>query len=307
MFSENFRGAAFLRSAAILSLAFSKVNRLISYIRHTIRKIPFLPVFTSMSKAAQTQAEADTVVMANPAGPSFRPLYDQIKILLTQSLIAGEWKPGEAIPSEMELASRYQVSQGTVRKAIDALAVENILIRRQGKGTFVATHTEPNHQYRFLRIIPHKGNKDKVHPTTNFIDVKRGKASADIAATLDLRIGAPVTSLRRVLVFADVPIILDEIVLSSVLFPNLTLEKIRESRGSIYSYLETTFGMRMIRAEERLYAVPADEVAALHLKVARATPLLCVDRIAFTYGNKPVEWRRGLCLTRGYSYYNELA
>ena len=78
----------------------------------------------------------------NIAGPSFRPLYDQIKILLTQSLIAGEWKPGESIPSEMELAARYRVSQGTVRKAIDALATENILVRRQGKGTFVARSEE---------------------------------------------------------------------------------------------------------------------------------------------------------------------
>ena len=241
----------------------------------------------------------------NIAGPSFRPLYDQIKILLTQSLIAGEWKPGESIPSEMELAVRYRVSQGTVRKAIDALATENILIRRQGKGTFVATHTEPKHQYRFLRIIPDKGNK--VHPTTNFIDVKRGKASADVASALDLKPGASVTAIRRVLVFAGTPTILDEIVLSAVLFPNLTLDKIRESRGSIYSFFETEFGLGMIRAEERLHAVAADHNAARHLLVAVGTPLLSVDRIAFTYGDKPVEWRRGLCLTQGYSYYNELA
>ena len=241
----------------------------------------------------------------NVPGPSFRPLYDQIKILLTQSLIAGEWKPGESIPSEMELAARYQVSQGTVRKAIDALATENILIRRQGKGTFVATHTEPKHQYRFLRIIPDKGGK--VHPTTNFIDVKRGKASAEVALALDLKASAAVTAIRRVLVFAGTPTILDEIVLSSALFPNLTLERIRESRGSIYSFFETEYGLRMIRAEERLHAVAADESAARDLKVTRGTPLLCVDRIAFTYGDKPVEWRRGLCLTQGYSYYNELA
>jgi len=86
--------------------------------------------------------------------PSFRPLYEQIKILLTQSLVAGEWKPGEAIPSEMELASRFRVSQGTVRKAIDELASEHILLRRQGKGTFVASHSEPSYQYRFLRVTP---------------------------------------------------------------------------------------------------------------------------------------------------------
>ena len=95
--------------------------------------------------------------------------------------------------------------------------------------------------------------------------------------------------------------------LPTALFPNLTIEKIQESRGSIYSFLETTYGMRMIRAEERLRAVSADKFAAGHLAVAVGTPLLCVDRIAFTYGDKPVEWRRGLCLTDGYSYYNELA
>lgn len=244
---------------------------------------------------------------ANPLhdSPSFQPLYDQIKILLTRSLIAGEWKPGEAIPSEMELAVRYQVSQGTVRKAIDALAAENILIRRQGKGTFVATHTEPKTQYRFLRITPDRG--EKIHPKTTFIDVKRSKASAETARALDLKTGAPITAVRRVLVFAGKPVILDEVVVSSLLVPNLTIEKIQESLGSIYSFFETTYGLRMIRAEERLRAIAADEFSAEHLLVKPGSPLLCVDRIAFTYGDKPVEWRRGLCLTDGYSYCNELA
>ena len=136
---------------------------------------------------------------------------------------------------------------------------------------------------------------------------RSGRAGAEVADALDLKAGAPVTAIRRVLVFAGMPIILDEIVLSSVLFPNLTIEKIRESRGSIYSFLETGYGLRMIRAEERLRAVAADAFAAGHLMVAEGTPLLSVDRIAFTYGDKPVEWRRGLCLTQGYSYYNELA
>ena len=240
-----------------------------------------------------------------PDSPSFQPLYDQIKILLTRSLIAGEWKPGEAIPSEMELAVRYQVSQGTVRKAIDALAAENILIRRQGKGTFVATHTEPKHQYRFLRIIPDMG--EKIHPKTTFIDVKRGKANTEIARALDLKAGTPVTAVRRLLVFAGKPVILDEVVVPSALAPNLTIEKIQQSLGSIYGFFETTYGLRMIRAEERLRAVAADAFTAKHLLVKPATPLLCVDRIAYTYGDKPVEWRRGLCLTDGYSYYNELA
>ena len=89
--------------------------------------------------------------------PAFSPLYQQIKALIMRGLQGGEWKPGEAIPSELELAARFKVSQGTVRKAIDELATENLLVRRQGKGTFVATHAEQSTQYRFLRLMPDDG------------------------------------------------------------------------------------------------------------------------------------------------------
>ena len=96
----------------------------------------------------------DPAPPAAEAGPAFSPLYQQIKDLITRGLQAGEWKPGEAIPSETDLAARFRVSQGTVRKAIDELATENLLVRRQGKGTFVATHAEEQIQYRFLRLRP---------------------------------------------------------------------------------------------------------------------------------------------------------
>jgi GntR family transcriptional regulator len=237
--------------------------------------------------------------------PSFRPLYEQIKILLTQSLVSGEWKPGEAIPSEMELAARFRVSQGTVRKAIDELASEHILMRRQGKGTFVASHSEPSYQYRFLRVTPDSG--EKLHPKNVFFGLERGKASVDVAHALGLKAGAPAMQFKRVMSFAGRPMILDDIVFAAGQFPGLTLAELEEFAGSVYSFYETVFGVRMIRAEERLRAVAADNFAAAHLKVSQGTPLLCVDRIAFTYGDKPVEWRRGLCLTDGFSYYNELS
>ena len=236
--------------------------------------------------------------------PAFRPLYEQIKILLTQSLVAGEWKPGEAIPSELELASRFQVSQGTVRKAIDALASENILMRRQGKGTYVASHNEPSYQYRFLRVIADDGGK--VQPQNLFFGLERAKASEEAARALGIAPGAPVMGFKRLMSFGGRPVILDEIALAPSQFPGLTLAELEEFGGSVYSFYETVFGVRMIRAEERLRAVAADGVAATHLKVPVGTPLLCVDRVAFTYGDKPVEWRRGLCVTQGYSYFNEL-
>ncbi|MEI6737362.1 MAG: GntR family transcriptional regulator [Pseudomonadota bacterium] len=249
-----------------------------------------------------------TPTLVPHATPSFLPLYEQIKSLITKSLALGEWKPGESIPSEMELATRYKVSQGTVRKAIDALAAEFIVVRRQGKGTFVATHAAPSQQYRFLRVRGDRdGGDNVVHPTTTFIGLDKIKADAQTAVTLAIRVGVLVSVVKRVLVFAGRPVIYDQIYLANAEFPGLNMATLEASHGSVYSFLESAYGTRMIRAEEKIKAVAADRTSAKYLKVAIGTPLLSVDRVAYTYGDKPVEWRRGLCLTEGYSYFNELA
>jgi GntR family transcriptional regulator len=237
--------------------------------------------------------------------PSFRPLYQQIKILLTQSLICGEWRPGEAIPSEVELAGRFRVSQGTVRKAIDELAGENILVRRQGKGTFVATHSEAEVRHRFLRVVADHGEREPVE--SRLLELRRGKATAAVSHALELKTGTSVFLLKRVLIFSGAPMILDEIVLPETLFRGLNAEEIHAFKGSYYTLYEGRYGVRMVRAEERLKAVPASAEAAGQLAVEAGIPLLCVDRIAFTYGDKPVEWRRGFCHTAHHSYVNELA
>src|SRR5947199_6407155 len=148
--------------------------------------------------------------MRGAKSPSFQPLYVQIDALIVEALDAGEWRPGEAIPSEMELAARFRVSQGTVRKAIDALAAANLVVRRQGKGTFVATHTEEkSSMFRFLRIRRSDGAEEA--PLSRLLDVRRGKASAEVARALELRTGEPIVLLRRVLDFSGQPVLLDEI------------------------------------------------------------------------------------------------
>src|SRR6202163_5119988 len=146
---------------------------------------------------------------ASNKSPSFQPLYMQIKALLMASLDNGEWPPGEAIPSEMALAQRFRVSQGTVRKAIDALAAQSLVIRRQGKGTFVSTHTEEETAlFRFLRIRRNDGRDE--YPASRLLDVRRGKASAEAARLLDLKSSDPVIVLRRVLAHPDEPVVLGE-------------------------------------------------------------------------------------------------
>ena len=240
------------------------------------------------------------------AGPLYRPLYLQIKELLIKSLAALEWRPGETIPSELDLAARFGVSQGTVRKAIDALAADNLVVRRQGKGTFVATHTEEKaSMFRFLRIRRNDGREE--YPASRLVDVRRGKASAEVAEALRLRTGEAVVTLRRLLEYGGAPAVLDEIVVPAQLFKGLTRSKVERYRGSIYGLFETQFGVRIVRARERLSAVAADAGRASLLRVAAGAPLLAVDRITYSFGDKPVEWRRGLCSTRNHHYLNDLS
>ncbi|MCU0952934.1 MAG: GntR family transcriptional regulator [Burkholderiaceae bacterium] len=234
----------------------------------------------------------------------FAPLYRQIKQLIVASLEQGEWKPGELIPSEIDLAARFQVSQGTVRKAVDELAAENLLLRRQGKGTFVATHHEPRAQYRFLRLQPDAGEGAPAH--SRFLECRRQRATAEIAALLELKAGDPVVFVRRLLSFDDVPTVLDDIWLPGSAFKGLTAERLAQYHGPLYGLFETEFGTRMIRAEERIRAVAADAVAVQCLRVDPGTPLLLVERVSYSYGERPVEVRRGLCVTRSHHYHNTL-
>jgi len=240
-----------------------------------------------------------------PPAPTFQPLYLQIKALLERSLDAGEWRPGEAIPSEHELARRFGVSQGTVRKAIAALAAGNLVVRRQGKDTFVATHTEEqSSSFRFLRIRRNDGVDE--YPGSRLIDVRRGKATTEVARLLDLKSGEGVVLLRRILEYGGAPVVLDDITLPAALFKGLTKARFEAHRGSMYGFFETQFGVRMLNAEEKLRAVAANVTSARLLGVAPGTPLLSIDRVTRTYGERPVEWRRGLCVTGRHHYINRL-
>ncbi len=238
------------------------------------------------------------------AAPTFSPLYRQIKDFMIRSLEAGEWGPGDAIPSEGELAARFNVSQGTVRKAIDEMASENMLVRRQGKGTFVASHDDPRSYYRFLRLVPDDGNVE--HAVSAPLSCATEEAGGEVAAVLGIEVGDPVIHVERLLRFNGEPVVLDQIYLIAELFPGLTLERLNNGERSLYSLFENDFGVRMIRAEERLRAVAADRYSGGLLAVTEGAPLLLVERTAYSYGDKPVEWRRGFYCTNRHHYRNDL-
>ena len=233
-----------------------------------------------------------------------QPLYEKVKKKITESLVQGEWRPGEAIPSETELANVYEVSQGTVRKAIDELSADSILIRRQGKGTYVATHNEENIQLRFLRLTSNFGLKEKLD--NQLVSFSKEKATNKLSKILNINPASTIISLKRVLTFNEKPLILDVIKIPAQSFRGLTAEMIVKKKGSMYRMYETDFGVRMLRADEKIRAINANFESASLLNVKENTPLLSVERISYTYENNPIEWRLGLCITDNHYYRSEL-
>lgn len=232
------------------------------------------------------------------------PLYKAVKRSLTQSLMRGEWRPGEALPSEARLAQRFDVSIGTLRKAVDELVAERLLVRQQGRGTFVATHGAQRFLFHFFHVVPRDGEKSL--PTLETLSFARGTAAADEARRLGLRAGARVIRIRNLLRIAGDPVIVDDLVVSRERFPDLTERTFREREGTIYSLYQTRYGINVVRAAERLRATLADRAVAKLLGVAVGAPLLEIDRVALTYRDQPVELRRSLVNTTRHEYYSDL-
>jgi len=235
---------------------------------------------------------------------SFSPLYQQIKDLIVASLQAGEWQPGHAIPSEMELAERYKVSQGTVRKAIDALAAENLVVRHQGRGTFVASHREEAVQYRFLRLMPDDGNE--LILKSKFLSCETVAASEDLAKKFNIKNKDALVLIQRVQTFKGRPVVYESIYLVANRFKGITLERLNNWPGPLYGFYESEFATHMVRAEEHLKAIAANSEVAEHLSLAKAAPVLFVERRTFTYGNKAVELRLAHYETGDLHYVNDL-
>jgi GntR family transcriptional regulator len=195
------------------------------------------------------------------------------------------------------------VSQGTVRKAVDDMAADNLLVRRQGKGTFVATHQESRAQFRFLRLRPNQG--PVLSPESHIVDCRRMRMPADIARVLNVRTGDPCLQIIRQMGFAGKPVIYDEIWLPGPSFRGLTLERLRAYQGPLYAFFEAEFGTRMIRCEERVQAVGLPAEASPYLALAANTPVLQVERLSLTYGDQACEFRRSWYATPDHHYFSE--
>jgi GntR family transcriptional regulator len=235
------------------------------------------------------------------AALGFRPLYRQVKDVLVRRIADGVWAAGGALPSEPDIAADLGVSHGTVRKALDELAAENLVVRRQGKGTFVVRHDEARILFQFFKLIPDTG--ERRFPDSRILGVEVREADAEAARILALRKGAKVVALERVRSLADKVCIVERIVLPKVLFPGI--EK-RDLPNNLYELYRAEFGVTITRAAERLKAVPASRREARHLDVPVGAPLLAIDRTALAIDGAPVEWRVSLCRTDAFHYLSDL-
>jgi len=225
--------------------------------------------------------------------PRYRPLYQQVYDFLVRQIAGGEWGPGESLPSEQALASRLKVSQGTVRKALDALAADSLIERRQGKGTYVAEHTAESALFRFFRLARPGGAR--AMPTSADETLRRRRARAAECTRLRLDTGAQVYEIDRVRLIDAEPVVIERIVLPTGLFPDL--ERHTPLPNALYSLYQRSYGLNIVSAEEELRADAARADDCRRLRLQPGAPLLHIERVALSLEGVRVEWRVSRCDT----------
>jgi GntR family transcriptional regulator len=238
------------------------------------------------------------------ASPRSNPLYKEVKNRLMRGLVAGEWKPGQAIPSEWQLAGRYGVSVGTLRRAIDELVAERIVQRRQGSGTYVTTHTEDHQLYNFFHIVGKEGGREP--PVHELLAFRAARADREAALRLGIGRGERVYRIDNVLRLAGRPAIFDEITLPAASFPELTRALFAARAGTIYGLYQARYGINVVRISERLSAARASARQAAGLNIREGEPALIIKRVAYTYHDTPVEYRVSCVNTGQHEYLSDL-
>jgi GntR family transcriptional regulator len=224
-----------------------------------------------------------------------------VKAIFVRRLVEGVWLPGMALPSEGQLASEIGVSQGTVRKALDELASENLLVRRQGRGTFVAEHDERRILFQFFKLVPDDGIPR--FPDSHVLAIVSAAADGRERQALDLAEGEPVVRIERIRSMEGSPLVLETVVLPARIVPGLEKGPVP---NNLYSLFATRYGITVAHARERLKAVALTAEQARHLGVEPGTPALAIDRIALSLDGSPVELRTSLCLTQEAHYLSDL-
>jgi GntR family transcriptional regulator len=232
------------------------------------------------------------------------PLYTQVRELMIEKIHTGQWKPGQLIPSETRLAVDLGVSQGTVRKAIGQMVTQNVLVRQQGKGTFVATHDSRRALFHFFHIVPDDGVKTL--PQSLTLSNRRREASREEARALKIPPAEAVVRIERLRRMEGNTVIAENITVPAGLFSGLHELPARKVPNTLYELFERAHGITIHRAEEKIKAVTATARLARLLGVEQGEALLRIERIAYTLSGTPVEFRVTYCATANHHYANNL-
>jgi GntR family transcriptional regulator len=237
--------------------------------------------------------------------PARGPLYIEVRQKIISRISTGAWAPGEMLPSEHALGTEFGVSQGTVRKALDDLSQRNMVVRRQGKGTFVAAHTRERALFHFFHIVAEDGSREL--PTrSRVLSCRRHKANSHEAQALNLDKTDRVIEIQRVRDMDGIAAISETVVVPVDLFPDLDKRTVADVPNELYQLYEERYGITVQRAVERLRAIAATKLDASRLSIAPGTPLLEIERIAETLNGQPVELRTSRCLTAGRHYVSTI-
>ena len=232
------------------------------------------------------------------------PLYRAVKRALLDAIESGSCSPGHPLPSETELAGAMGVSIGTLRRAVDELTAEHLLVRRQGRGTFVARHSRDRFVTQFFQVEAEDGTREA--PQAELVGFERVRCEAEPARALGLREGEPALRIESRVSLRGRAVVYDRISLPAALFRGLTEKRLHERIGSIYQLYQSDFGITVVRALERARAVLADRVAARVLGLAPGAALMQVRRTALTFGDRPVEHRVSMIDTTRHEYVGTL-
>jgi GntR family transcriptional regulator len=268
---------------------------------------------TSQHAIAEQMLQALQPVAEGLQGASSVPLYRQVKSALLHLLESGAAPPGQTLPNETQIALAMGVSIGTLRKAVDELVHEHILVRRQGKGTFVAMHNHDRFLFQFFHVERRPDVFDgglpssREFPRVEKLGFDSGKATEDEAYALRLRAGDAVLRIDNALSLAGAPVVHDRIIISALMFKGLTDKRFSERPSTIYNLYQTDFGITVLRAQERARAAAASPEIARVLRLRVGMPVLEVHRVATTFGEKPVELRISTIDTRAHDYVSLLS
>lgn len=251
-------------------------------------------------KKRDTPSISDKVCIDPSIG---KPLYLQVTGAIKERIAANTWQHDEMISSENELSAAFGISVGTVKKALGVLVEEGVLYRRQGKGTFVA---RPDFNRSFLRFFRYgrEGDSAPVVPTSRVIASGIETAPKAAREALGISARAQVIRIRRIRLLDRTPFILETIFLPYGRFKGF--ETVDISRELLYPIYARDYGFPVTRADEFLRPEIADAETGRHLGIDPGAAVIQIDRIAYTHGDVPVEFRSGLGRGDRFRYHIEI-